>query len=177
MLGMAGMAMTTCGSIRLTGYRRKIRSTTMTSSKCRSETTASSITGGKEDCSDAVRGTNYLWRRVIFRALGAGVLTIKGAIDGWMVQGCIIERHGKERDIEVGQFDNYWYWGRPPTRNGSVVDTFASDGQPVRLTLWDAEMPKVVNSNVKVTRVPKWIWLPYFCFMWCVVRLSGAKTK
>jgi hypothetical protein len=135
------------------------------------------ISGGREDCSDAVRGSNYTWRRVVFAPLGAGVLTIKGSIDGWLVDACLLAKHGKKRDIEVGQFDNYWFPGRPPTRNGMITRTLSEDGKPVRVQLWDAEEPLVTASNVKITKIPKFIWLPYFLVRYVYVRIIGLKTK
>lgn len=135
------------------------------------------IPGGREDCSDAVRGSNYIWRRVEFNPLGAGILTIKGAINGWAVDDCMVLCHGKKRDIEVGQFDNYWYPGRPPTRNGVIRKTQSKDCAPVRVMLWDAEKPHVIESNVKVTKIPKVIWFPYFLVRYVVVRLQGLKTS
>lgn len=134
------------------------------------------IEGGREDCSDAVRGANYVWKRVRFKPLGAGVLTVKGSIDGWVVDNCTLEAHGRKRDIEVGQFDNYWFPGRKPTRGGVIIDTQSETGKPIRVLLWDAEDPIVRNSNVKVKRIPTFIWLPYFLFRYVMVRIQGLKT-
>jgi len=38
--------------------------------------------------------------------------------------------------------------------------------------LWDAEMPRIENTSVKITRIPKWVWLPYFIFR----RLTNPKA-
>jgi hypothetical protein len=38
--------------------------------------------------------------------------------------------------------------------------------------LWDAEMPFIESTNVKVTKIPKWVWLPYFLFR----RLTNPKA-
>jgi hypothetical protein len=38
--------------------------------------------------------------------------------------------------------------------------------------VWDAEMPVVQNTNVKITKIPKWVWLPYFLFR----RLTNPKA-
>lgn len=134
------------------------------------------IQGGTEDCIDAVRGKSLVVENCILQAFGAGVVTIKGSFDNAQINSCTISP-GKKRDIELGQFDNYWYPGRKPTRNVTIDSCRTADYKPIRVTLWDADEPKVINSSVKVTRIPKIIWFPYFLFMYVVVRLSGAKTK
>lgn len=127
------------------------------------------VSAGRENCVDAVRGSNYLFTDCIL-ADGAGVstVTLKGSIDGWQFNNCVIG-HGKETDIEVGQFDNYWYVGRAPTRNGTIENCVSNDGSPIKITCWDADKPTIVNSNVKIVKVPWIIWFPYFCFRYVVV--------
>ena len=122
------------------------------------------VTAGRENCIDAVRGTDYIWSCVRTED-GAGVaaFTIKGAIDGWAILGSTIG-HGKETDIEVGQFDIHWYPGRAPTRNGVIDACKSTDGKPIRVTLWNAEKPKVTQSSVKIRRIPWIIWFPYFLY-------------
>jgi hypothetical protein len=116
----------------------------------------------REDAIDCVRGKNYRW----LGCHAIGSITIKGAIDGWHYEGGTVHRV-----IELGQFDNYWKPGNPPTRNGRLTNTTKPDGSPIHLVLWDAEMPIVVNTNVRVWRVPKIVWFPYFCFRWASIRL------
>jgi hypothetical protein len=112
------------------------------------------VVAGRENCVDAVRGANYEWRACSL-ASGAGVsaVTIKGAIDGWRFIGCTIGR-GKQTDIELGQFDNYWTPGRKPTRNGLIKACVSEDGSPIRVTCWNADKPEVVGSNVKIRPNP-----------------------
>ena len=135
------------------------------------------LPGGREDCSDAVRGNRYTWLGCLFSPRGKGGLTVKGSIDGWTVDTCEFEKHGSEYDIEVGQFDNYWFPGRAPTRRGVISKVHAADGKPVKVRLWDAEKPEVEFSNVEIVRIPKAIWYPYFLFRYVVVRLQGKTTK
>jgi hypothetical protein len=40
----------------------------------------------------------------------------------------------------------------------------SKNGTPVAIRLWDAAAPTIENSNVKILRVPKFIWWPYFVF-------------
>lgn len=122
------------------------------------------VAAGRENCIDAVRGEDYVWSCVRTED-GAGIstFTIKGAIDGWSILGSTIG-HGKETDIEVGQFDDYWKPGRKPTRNGVIDACKSTDGKPIRVTLWNADKPKVTQSNVKIKRIPWIVWFPYFLY-------------
>ena len=128
------------------------------------------IVAGRENCVDAVRGANYEWRACSL-ASGAGVsaVTIKGSIDGWRFIGCTIGR-GKQTDIELGQFDNYWTPGRKPTRNGLIKACVSEDGSPIRVTCWNADKPEVIASNVKIRQIPWIIWFPYFCWRYLMTR-------
>lgn len=125
---------------------------------------AKTVAAGRENCVDAMDGKNYTWNKCLMKD-GAGVssFTIKGGIDGWNILNTTIG-HGKETDIELGQFDNKWYIGRKPTRNGVIDNCKSIDGKQIIVTCWDADTPKVIASNVKIKRIPKFIWFPYFCF-------------
>lgn len=131
------------------------------------------ILGGKEDCIDAVRGNNYTFNAVTLAPKYNGI-TLKGSIDTANIVDVEFQTHGKDCDIELGQYDNYWYIGRPPTRNVSVTNVKAADGKPVVVKLWDAEDLVVVNSNVKVIKIPKFIWWPYFVFR--AIQTRGFKN-
>lgn len=131
------------------------------------------VPGGREDCSDAVQGKNYTWLSCVFEPKGKGGITIKGAIDGWDVDTCMFQTHGSKYDIEVGQFDNYWFPGRKPTRNGLIRNVQAKDGRPVRVFVWDGQRPKIENSLVVVYKIPFVIWFPYFCLRYFQVRRAG----
>lgn len=129
------------------------------------------IVAGQENNVDAVRGSNYTSTScALLDGAGVSTFTIKGAIDGWTLDSCTIGR-GKETDLEVGQFDKYWYVGRPATRNGKIVDCKSTDGAPISITCWNADYPTIINSNVKVTKIPALIWFPYFCFRWIWIRI------
>ena len=121
------------------------------------------IPASREDSIDCVRGSNYLIQSCTIQ----GSVTIKGAIDGFELNNCVISG-----TVELGQYDNYWVKGRAPTRNVSLLNCCSPDGEPIRVKLWDAEMPTVQNTNVKVIKIPKWVWLPYFIFR----RLTNPKS-
>jgi hypothetical protein len=121
------------------------------------------IPASREDSIDCVRGSNYLIQSCTIQ----GSTTVKGAIDGFELNNCVISG-----TVELGQYDNYWTRGRAPTRNVSLINCCSPDGESIRVKLWDAEMPVVQNTNVKITKIPKWVWLPYFLFR----RLTNPKS-
>ena len=131
------------------------------------------IQGGKEDCIDAVRGTNYTIKNTDLYPAHNGI-TLKGSIDGAKIDNIEFKTHGRDCDIELGQYDNYWYVGRPPTRNVTLHNVNSYDDAPVIVKLWDAAAPTVTNSNVKIVRIPKLIWFPYFVFR--AIQTRGIKN-
>jgi len=121
------------------------------------------IPASREDSIDCVRGSNYLIQSCTIQ----GSVTVKGSIDGFTLSNCVVSG-----TVELGQYDNYWTRGRAPTRNVSLINCCSPDGEPIRVKLWDAEMPLVQNTNVAYTKIPKWIWWPYFIFR----RLTNPKA-
>jgi hypothetical protein len=109
-----------------------------------------------------VRGSNYLIQSCTIQ----GSVTVKGAIEGFELNNCVISG-----TVELGQYDNYWFKGRAPTRYVRIVNCCSPDGSPIRIKIWDAELALIAGTSVKVTRIPKWIWLPYFLFR----RLTNPK--
>ena len=131
------------------------------------------VLGGKEDCIDAVRGNNYTFDTVTLSPKYNGI-TLKGSIDTANITNVEFQSHGKDCDIELGQYDNYWYIGRPSTRNISITDTKSVDGKPIVVKVWDAKTPTVTNSNVKIVKIPIFIWWPYFVFR--AIQTRGIKN-
>jgi hypothetical protein len=121
------------------------------------------IPASGEDSIDCVRGNAYSFQSCVIQ----GSTTVKGAIDGLRLYNCVISG-----TVELGQYDNYWSRGRAPTRNVSLLNCCSPDGSPIRVKLWDADAPLVQNTNVKITKIPKWVWLPYFLFR----RLTNPKS-
>lgn len=122
------------------------------------------VLGGKEDCIDAVRGKNYSFSNLQLYPLVNGI-TIKGSIDGVYFKDVRFETLGRDYSIELGQFDNYWTPGRKPTKNVTIENVSATSDKKIIIRVWDAEKPKIINSpNVKVIKIPKIIWYPYFLF-------------
>jgi len=121
------------------------------------------IPASREDSIDCVRGSNYLIQSCTIQ----GSVTVKGAIEGFELNNCVISG-----TVELGQYDNYWFKGRAPTRYVRLVNCCSPDGSPIRVKIWDAELALIAGTSVKVTRIPKWIWLPYFLFR----RLTNPKA-
>ena len=129
------------------------------------------IAAGQENCVDAVRGSNYLFSGCsLLGGSGVSSATLKGSIVGWEFNNCGIGR-GEKTDIEVGQFDKYWYAGRPPTTGGVIDSCYPYGGEKIRVTCWDADKPEVTNSMVEIIKVPWIIWFPYFCFRYIWIRI------
>ncbi len=92
-------------------------------------------------------------------------VTIKGSIENATFKNVSFETTGKDYSIELGQFDNYWTPGRPPTRGVKIENVHSVSGAKVTVRVWDAEMPTIINSpSVVVKKIPKFIWYPYFLF-------------
>jgi hypothetical protein len=121
------------------------------------------IRGGKEDCIDIVRGEMISIKDTKLIPSKNGI-TIKGSVNDVNLDNVQFENRGSECDIELGQFDNYWYIGRPPTRGISLKNISSKDGKPVVVRIWDAESPVVENSNVKIVKIPKFVWWFYFVY-------------
>lgn len=131
------------------------------------------IEGGKEDCIDAVRGSDYIFHNLTLAPRKNGI-TLKGSIDNYLIEDVTFISRGSDCDMEFGQYDNYWYIGRKPTRNGRISLTKSVDGKQLVLKLWDAEMPVITDSNIKVVKIPKIIWWPYFVFR--AIQTRGIKN-
>jgi hypothetical protein len=129
------------------------------------QVTGVTVNGGKEDCIDAVRGSNYSFTNMTLNPLNNGI-TIKGSIDGWNLKDILFTRKGKAYTIEIGQYDNYWTPWTKPTRNGTIDNVSMEDNSTVVVRIWDGEAPKqIINcKNLKVLKIPKIIWFPYFFF-------------
>ena len=128
-----------------------------------------SIQGGKEDCIDVVRGENFKVLHTYLSPRKNGI-TIKGGFVNYLIESVKFFSHGSDCDMEFGQYDNYWYIGRKPTRGGMLSNISAEDENPVVVKLWDATVPEMFNSHVKIVKIPKMIWWPYFVFRCIQVR-------
>ena len=66
------------------------------------------VDAGTENNVDATGCTNIEFSDCKFVGkAGISAFTIKGKTDGWRIVNCMIS-HGRETDVELGQFDNSW---------------------------------------------------------------------
>lgn len=142
------------------------------------------IVSHREDCVDGVGVMYGTFRGLNLVPRGKNGITLKGAACRNLFTGLIFHGHGSEADIELGQFDNYWYPGRPATKNNRFSGYGQADGSVVRVRLWDADDTNqfTFDTGAKIIRVPKFIWFPYFLFRYAqlratnvFLRLSGQK--
>lgn len=135
------------------------------------------VFGGREDCIDVVRGFNYSFEDMALEPLVNGV-TIKGSASNVTLKNITFWKTGKKYSIELGQFDNYWYAGRPPTRSVTIENVTSKDGKKIIVPVWDAEKPVVINSpDVIIKKIPKFIWYPYFLLRRWQVKLASKSTS
>jgi hypothetical protein len=139
------------------------------------------ILNSGEDCVDLVRVNRSVFQSLTLWPFGRNGITIKGASADVFFTDLKFERHGRECDIELGQFDNYWYPGRAPTQ---LVTFFgrgmAFDGDALRVKVWDAEVEDEdfqIDSGVDIKRIPKWVWYPYFLFRYTQIGVTNVIRK
>jgi len=115
----------------------------------------SSIAGGTEDCIDMNRDcNNILIENVRLHSGGSYCMTIKGGTKNVTLKDIVVQAHGKETDIDLGNWSDQ---SNELTTNITLENVQSMDGSPVRVRVLWADPPTVINSNVKVTVVPKWM--------------------
>ena len=118
------------------------------------------ITGGKEDCIDMNRMCeNVLIEDTHLFSGGSYCVTIKGGTKNVTLKNVTIDGHGKETDIDLGN----WSDQSSELTTGIVLDNVQSKtGMPVRVRVLWANKPTITGgSNVDVTVVPKFLVLIY----------------
>lgn len=112
------------------------------------------ITGGKEDCIDINRMCeNILIEDTTLFSGGSYCVTIKGGSKNITLKNVTIDGHGKETDIDIGN----WSDQSSELTTGVVLDNVQSrSGEPVKVRVLWANKPIIINnSNVSVTTIPK----------------------
>lgn len=136
------------------------------------------VVNRKEDCVDLCRVYDGTFRNLTLRPKGENGITLKGASAGNYFPQLRFESHGKRCDIELGQFDNYWYPGRPATRGNVFEIEDVADSAPIHVNIWDAEQNEISGPNrFTVTKVPKAVWLPYFLFRYSWLRVENLVRR
>jgi hypothetical protein len=122
-----------------------------------------------EDCLDLCRVSDSSFWKLVLTPRGKNGITIKGA-SSLVYVSFLLLGHGSECDVELGQFDNYWYPGRKPTQFIHLhVDP---EGETPIIRLWDADYPAVHGPH-RIVRIPKVVWFPYFLFRYTQLRVEN----
>lgn len=146
---------------------------TLKLSNCRNVVVSNkTIWNWREDCLDLCRVHGAVLSNLILYPLGPNGITVKGASSDNLVEFALM-RHGSRCDVELGQFDNYWYPGRPPTRDTHIV---VLGVVPAKILLWDSTEPKVEGPHT-IRRIPKFVWFPYFLFRYTQLRLENVYRR
>jgi len=125
-----------------------------------------SISGGREDCIDACRGEGLRVQDCELYPKGRNGITIKGAFKTWIVSQCYFKAHGSECDIELGQFSMYdrFPFRKDRTQFGCITACTSVGNTPIIVRVWNADAPSVIQTNVKIVKIPWVVWFSYFCF-------------
>jgi len=111
------------------------------------------IHGGREDCIDMNRDCdNILIENSFLESNGNYCMTIKGGTKNVTIKNVTITSHGKETDIDLGNWSDQ---SSELTTNITLENVVSEDGLPVRVRVLWADKPTVIGGNVKVTVVPK----------------------
>lgn len=117
------------------------------------------IVGGKEDCIDMNRYCeNILVENTTVHSSGLYCFTIKGGTKNVTLRNVVINKHGKEMDIDLGNWSDQ---SKDLTTNITLENVTSSDGKPVRVRVLWAKKPTVIGGNVKVTVIPKCLYSIY----------------
>jgi hypothetical protein len=131
-----------------------------------------SIANFVEDCLDVVCVSHSTFHNLTLAPHGRNGITVKDRSRSVYFVGLSFLSHGKECDVELGQFSNAWYPGAQPTSDILLAGPGSLDGLPVKIRVWDATDPEVRFPHV-IQRVPKWMWFPYFCSRYALLRITN----
>jgi len=133
----------------------------------------------RQGCVDACRVSYSFLDRLTLHPFGDFGVKLKGSAVGNRFADLAFIRQAKKYEIELGQFDNYWYPGRAPTRMNSFRARPTDEGDlQVRVILWDADETNAFSfPNLKITRVPKFVWFPYFLLRYAQLRATNFIRK
>lgn len=119
------------------------------------------FSGGSEDNFDIVRGENYTFKNCTFKNPNLQNLTIKGGARGIKFINCKFMGKPKKSHIVFGQYSDYDLCGIGKTENIEIINCL-TDQNRITVELWNARKIKVVNSNVRVKNISKFVVWWYF---------------
>lgn len=121
------------------------------------------VVGGSEDAIDLVRGEDFSVVETTIAPTGKNGITLK-QVDGFLFDGLLFTARGRDQEIELGQFciyDKFPFLNR--TKGGVLSNVRGWDNKPVRVRLWNADVPKLTACNVEIIKEPAVKVFLYFC--------------
>lgn len=120
----------------------------------------SKIAGGKEDCIDMNRYCeNVLIENVTLHSGGKYCITIKGGTKNVVLRNIIVDAHGSETDIDLGNWSDQ---SSDLTTNITLDNVKSRDGTPVRVRVLWADKPTIIGgSDIKLTVIPRPLYAIY----------------
>lgn len=133
------------------------------------------IAGGREDCINAVRGEGLTIYETDLEPKGRNGITIKGGFQTYRIEGVHFSTHGSECDIELGQFSIHdrFPFTKDRVKQGAIIESDATGDTDIVVRVWNADVPAVRHSRVRIEKIPWFIWFPYFCFRRLQVIVTG----
>lgn len=112
------------------------------------------IPGGNEDCIDVqYNSTLVSVSDCRLHPNGLFGMTIKGGSGLVHLKNVVFETHGKETDIDLGNWSDQNQ--KDKTKLVTIENVTSADGQPVKVRVLWADKPTVIGGNVKVIVYPK----------------------
>jgi len=111
------------------------------------------VHGGKEDCIDMNRNcSNIVIEDTFLESNGNYCVTIKGGTKNVILKNITITNHGKEADIDLGNWSDQ---SEELTTDITLQNIVSEDGEPVKVRVLWADKPTVLGGNIKVVVIPR----------------------
>lgn len=111
------------------------------------------IFGGREDCVDMNNYcSNILIEDVKVHSGGKYCFTIKGGSRDITLKDIVVEGHGKEVDIDIGNWSDQ---SSELTTNVILENVTSLNGTPVTVRVLWADKPTIIGGNIKLKVIPK----------------------
>ena len=123
------------------------------------------IYGGKEDCIDIVRGSNYFLKNLILRPSKKGCgITIKGGVHGVILENITFANEGGAYEIDLGNWTHYDYKSRRKVSAITIKNVKMADGGKVRIRVLHSAKPVFLGdfSNIEVVRYHPFVVASFF---------------
>jgi hypothetical protein len=120
------------------------------------------IWGGSEDCIDANRGRNLTFRHGRCHIQGDHAFTLKGGLDGYLLDDIELVGSPKEFHIDIGNWSDQQQAFSAKTRNGTLRGVRTADGSPFIIRVLNGDVPEIIDCGpydiVQPMRPQVWLW-------------------